>query len=159
MPILTKLKDFLDASGVRYEVRSHPPAFTAQEVAAAEHIPGREMAKVVMIRDRNGYLMAVLPAPLHVDLRRLEQAAGRRGLRLATEAQFAGLFPGCEPGAMPPFGNLYGLPVWVDDSLARDEEIAFNAGTHAETVHMRYADFARLVQPTVAALRAPSAAV
>jgi Ala-tRNA(Pro) deacylase len=154
MPILTKLKEFLDASGVRYEVRSHRPAYTAQEVAAEEHIPGRVMAKVVMVRDAGGdHLMAVLPAPYYLDLERLERAAGRQGLRLASEEEFARLFPGCDAGAMPPFGNLYGLPVWVDESLTRDEEIAFNAGNHEQTVHMAYADFARLVAPRVAALR------
>jgi Ala-tRNA(Pro) deacylase len=145
--ILSKLKEFLDRNGVRYEVRLHQTAYTAQEVAAAEHVPGREMAKVVMVRDGGEYLMAVLPAPYHVALERLGKAAGRAGLSLATEADFARLFPGCEPGAMPPFGNLYGIPVWVDESLTRDEEIAFNAGNHEQTVHMRYADFARLVQP------------
>ncbi len=153
MPILMKLKEFLDASGVRYEVRSHRTAYTAQEVAAEEHIPGREMAKVVMVRDGADYLMAVLPAPYHVGLERLGKAAGRTGLRLATEAEFARLFPGCEPGAMPPFGNLYGIPVWVDESLTRDEQIVFNAGNHEQTVHMRYADFARLVEPRIASLR------
>jgi Ala-tRNA(Pro) deacylase len=154
MPILTKLKEFLDANGVRYEVRSHRTAYTAQRVAAEEHIPGREMAKVVMVRDGGEYLMAVLPAPYHVGLERLGKAAGRTGLRLATEAEFAGLFPGCDPGAMPPFGNLYGLTVWVDEALTRDDEITFNAGNHDQTVHMRYADFAHLVQPRVASLRA-----
>ena len=153
MPILTKLKEFLDANGVQYEVRAHRTAFTAQEVAAAEHIPGREMAKVVIVRHGGEYLMVVLPAPQHVDLERLEKVAGRTGLRIATEAQFAGLFPGCEPGAMPPFGNIYGLPVWVDESLTRDDEIAFNAGNHDQTVHLKYADFARLVEPKIAALR------
>jgi Ala-tRNA(Pro) deacylase len=153
MPILAKLKEFLDANGVRYEVRSHRPAFTAQEVAAAEHVPGREMAKVVMLRDGGEYLMAVVAAPHHVDLERLAKASGRAGLRLATEDEFARLFPGCDPGAMPPFGNLYGIAVWVDDTLTRDEEIAFNAGNHEQTVHMRYADFARLARPKVASLR------
>jgi len=151
MPILTKLSEFLEGSGVRYEVRSHRRAFTAQEVAASEHVPGQEMAKVVIVRDGDGYLMAVLPAPYHVSLRRLGEATGRKGLRLATEAEFAGLFPGCEPGAMPPFGNLYGIPVWVDESLTEDDEIAFNAGNHEQTVHMAYGDFARLAQPRVAA--------
>lgn len=153
MPILSKLKEFLNANGVAHQVRSHRPAFTAQEVAAAEHIPGREMAKVVMVRDGGTYLMAVLTAPHYLDLERLERAAGRTGLRLASEADFARLFPGCDPGAMPPFGNLYGMPVWVDEALTRDDEIAFNAGTHEQTVHMKYADFARLVQPGVALLR------
>jgi Ala-tRNA(Pro) deacylase len=153
MPILAKLKEFLKAERVSYRVRSHPARFTAQEVAAAEHVPGAEMAKVVIVSDAEGSLMAVLPAPHHVDLKRLRDAAGRPGLRLAREGEFAGLFPGCDPGAMPPFGNLYGLPVWVDESLTRDREIAFNAGTHEQTVHLAYDDFVRLVQPKVACFR------
>jgi Ala-tRNA(Pro) deacylase len=153
MPILTKLKEFLDAQGVRYDVRWHRRAFTAQEVAASEHVPGREMAKVVMLRAGGEYLMAVLPAPYHVGLDRFGKAAGRPDVRLATETEFAGLFPGCEAGAMPPFGNLYNIPVWVDESLTRDEEIVFNAGNHEQTVHMKYTDFARLVQPRVASFR------
>ena len=153
MPILTKLEEFLDANGVRYDVRSHRTAYTAQQVADEEHIPGREMAKVVMVRDGGGFLMAVLPAPYHLSLEQLGKAAGRTGLRLATELEFAGLFPGCEPGAMPPFGNLYGIPVCVDESLAQDDEIAFNAGNHEQTVHMRFTDFARLVRPRIASLR------
>jgi Ala-tRNA(Pro) deacylase len=156
MPILTTLKKFLDAAGVRYEVRTHGTAYTAQEVAAAEHIPGREMAKVVMVRDGDGYLMTVLPAPYHLSFDRLEKAAGHP-LRLARETEFAELFPGCEPGAMPPFGNLFGIPVWADESLTRDDEIAFNAGNHEQTVHMRYADFERLVKPRVLAISAPTA--
>jgi Ala-tRNA(Pro) deacylase len=153
MAILKKLKEFLEANRVSYEVRSHRTAYTAQAVAAAEHIPGREMAKVVMVRGGGEYLMVVLPAPYHVGLERLGKATGRTGLRLATEAEFGSLFPGCAPGAMPPFGNLYGIPVWVDESLTRDEEIAFNAGNHEQTVHMKYADFARLVQPSIASVR------
>ena len=153
MPILTKLKDFLDANQVAYEVRSHPRAVTAQEVAAAQHVRGREVAKVVMLRTGEEYLMAVLPAPYHVDLTRLAEASGKHDLRLATESEFAGLFPGCEPGAMPPFGNLYGMAVWVDRSLTQDEDIFFNAGNHEQTVHVAYADFARLVQPRIASFR------
>ncbi len=154
MPILTRLKEFLEAEGVSYEVCSHRPAFTAQEVAAAEHVPGREVAKVVMVRDDGDTFMAVVPAPYQVDLDRLGKAMGRKGLRLATEAEFARFFPRCETGAMPPFGNLYDVPVWVDDSLTRDREIVFNAGNHEQTVHMAYEDFARLVQPKVAFFRA-----
>jgi len=150
MPIHTKLEEFLDANGVAYEVRSHLQAFTAQEVAAAQHVPGREMAKVVIVRAGREFLMAVLPAPQRVDLGQLGAAAGKPDLHLATEAEFAGLFPACEAGAMPPFGNLYGLPVWVDQALTRDKDISFNAGTHDQTVRMAYADFARLVQPRVA---------
>ena len=150
MPILGKLKEFLDANRVAYEVRTHIPAFTAQEIAAAQHVPGREMAKVVILRAGGEFLMAVLPAPYLVDVQALAKAAGKPDLKLAAESDFAALFPQCERGAMPPFGNLYGLPVWVDGSLARDKEIWFNAGTHDQTVHMAYADFVRVVQPKVA---------
>jgi len=150
MPILRKLQELLDAHRVEYEVITHPQAFTAQEIAAAQHESGKEMAKVVMVRAGESYLMAVLPAPYRVDLQRLSQATGIAGLRLATETEFADLFPECEPGAMPPFGNLYGIPVWVDESLTRDPRIFFNAGNHRQTVRMKYADFERLVQPRVA---------
>lgn len=145
MPILGKLKDFLDADGVRYTVLTHSPAFTAQEVAAAQHVPGKEFAKVVMVKGRERFLMAVLPATQKLDLSKLPE----RGARLATEHEFQSLFPHCEPGAMPPFGNLYGIPVFVDERLAADEEIVFQAGSHTQTVRLRFGDFARLVRPTV----------
>ena len=154
MPILTKLREYLDSNQVPYEVVSHRQAFTAQEVAAAEHIPGRELAKVVMLRGGKEFLMAVLPAPYRVDLKRAQAALGRADLALATEEEFAGLFPQCEPGAMPPFGNLYHLPVYVDESLTKDETIVFNAGSHTQTVRMKYLDFARMVQPKVVSLAA-----
>ena len=152
MAILGKLREFLDQHHVQYEVHAHRQAFTAQEVAQAEHVRGREVAKVVVVRSGQQFMMLVLPAPYRVDLVRARTIVGKPDLELATEAQFMSLFPECEPGAMPPFGNLYGLPVWVDRELTRDEHIVFNAGTHTETVHMRYADFAHLVQPKVAAL-------
>ena len=151
MPILTKLREYLDKQGVKYEVLSHRQAFTAQEVAEAQHIKGRELAKVVMLRSAGEFFMAVLPAPYRVDLDLAQGVVGRREVHLATEEEFSGLFPQCEAGAMPPFGNLYGLPVYVDQSLTRDDDIVFNAGTHTQTVRMKYADFARLVQPRVAA--------
>lgn len=151
MPILTKLREYLDKAGVQYEVLSHRQAFTAQEVAEAQHVKGRDLAKVVMLRSGGEFFMTVLPAPYRVDLDLAQGVVGRRDLRLATEEEFAGLFPQCEAGAMPPFGNLYGLPVFVDQSLTRDDDIVFNAGTHTQTVRMTYADFARLVQPKVAA--------
>jgi Ala-tRNA(Pro) deacylase len=150
MPILKKLEEFLEANKVPYTVRTHRPVFTAQELAATEHVPGREVAKVVIARAGADYLMAVLPAPYQVDLGRLGDAAAKREVRLATEGEFQGLFPECDPGAMPPFGNLYGMPVWVDSILTRDREIVFNAGNHEQTVHMAYADFARLVRPQIA---------
>jgi Ala-tRNA(Pro) deacylase len=154
MPILTKLRTFLDSQKVPYEVLSHRQAFTAQEVAQAQHVPGRELAKVVMVRSGGAFLMLVVPAPYRVDLGRAAAAVGKPDLVLATEDEFKDLFPQCEAGAMPPFGNLYNLPVYVDQTLTRDEEIVFNAGTHTQTVKMKYADFARLVQPTVVSVAA-----
>jgi Ala-tRNA(Pro) deacylase len=149
MPILTKLREYLDGQKVPYEVLAHRQAFTAQEVAEAQHVHGAELAKVVMLRSGPHFFMAVLPAPQRVDLERARAATGKRDLVLATEAEFEGLFPQCEAGAMPPFGTLYGLPVFVDQTLTGDETIVFNAGTHTQTVKMKYADFARLVQPKV----------
>ncbi len=154
MPILAKLREYLDNNHVRYEVMSHRQAFTAQEIAAAEHVSGREVAKVVMVRSGQEFLMIVLPAPYRVDLKRAAAVLGKPDLALATEEEFAGLFPQCEPGAMPPFGNLYHLPVYVDERLAKDETIVFNAGNHTQTVRMAYADFARMVQPKVVSLAA-----
>ncbi len=154
MPVLTKLREFLDQNGVHYEVGSHRLAFTAQEVAAAQHVPGKELAKVVMLRSGTAFIMAVLPAPYRVDIERAKTALGKSDLSLATEQEFKNLFPQCEPGAEPPFGNLYNLPVYVDQTLTRDEEIVFNAGSHTQTIKMKYADFARLVQPKVAAFAA-----
>ena len=154
MPILTKLREYLDTQKVPYEVLSHRQAFTAQEIAQAQHVPGRELAKVVMVRSGGAFVMLVVPAPYRVDLERAKSAVGKTDLVLATEDEFRGLFPQCEAGAMPPFGNLYGLPVYVDQTLTRDEEIVFNAGTHTQTVKMKYADFARLVQPKVVAVAA-----
>ena len=149
MPILTKLREYLDKQKAPYEVLAHRQAFTAQEVAEAQHVHGAELAKVVMLRSGPQFIMAVLPAPQRVDLDRARAAIGKPDIVLATEAEFEGLFPQCEAGAMPPFGNLYGLPVFVDQTLTRDETIVFNAGTHTQTVKMKYADFARLVQPKV----------
>lgn len=149
MPILAKLKQYLDTEAVPYEVLTHAPAYTAQEVAAAQHVAGRELAKVVIARTGGAFVMAVLPAPRRLDLLKLGAALGGRDARLATEAEFAQLFPQCDAGAMPPFGNLFGLPVFVDTSLAADETIVFQAGTHTDTVRLRYDDFAALVQPQV----------
>jgi len=149
MPILQELKKHLDEQKVRYETLTHAPAFTAQEVAAAQHVPGRELAKVVIAKAGERFVMAVLPAPRKLDLAKLGAALPAKTARLATEEEFARLFPQCQPGAMPPFGNLFGLPVYVDTSLARDEKIVFQAGTHTDTVRMTYADFVRLVSPIV----------
>lgn len=148
MPI-QKLKTFLDEREVRYVTISHSRAYTAQEVAASAHIPGREMAKTVMVRVDGTMAMAVLPAPYQVDLGHLRDVLGAERVELATEEEFQDLFPSCELGAMPPFGTLYGMPTYVAEALAEDDEIAFNAGTHTELIRMRYDDFERLAEPTV----------
>ncbi len=148
MPV-RKLKEFLDGHGVKYVMISHSRAYTAQEIAASAHVPGKELAKTVMVQLDGEMAMAVLPASSQIDLRRLGEVTGAADVELATEGQFQGLFPDCELGAMPPFGNLYGMPVYVAEELAEDEEIAFNAGSHTELIRLRYEDFERLVEPKV----------
>jgi Ala-tRNA(Pro) deacylase len=148
----TRLKRFLDDHGVRYVSIPHYPTYTAQETAASAHLRGREVAKTVMVTLDGTMAMVVLPATRRLDLARLEAAAGARQATLATEREFKDMFPDCDVGAMPPFGNLYGLRVFVDQSLAEDEHIAFNAGTHDELIQIDYRDFERLVEPTVASL-------
>src|SRR5216684_5603945 len=118
---LNKLKEFLDNSLVPYEVLTHPLAFTAQQLAAVQHVKGKQLAKVVVARSGSEFIMIVLPAPYHVGLQRARAVTGRQDLEIAHESEFATLFAGCEPGAMPPFGNLYNVPVRVDESLAQDE--------------------------------------
>jgi len=148
MPV-QRLKEFLDHQSVRYVVITHSPAFTAQEIAANAHIPGKELAKAVMVKIDGSMAMAVLPASRHVDFDAMEAAVGSGHIELATETEFRNLFPQCELGAMPPFGNLYNIPVYVAVALAEDEDIAFNAGTHRELVRMKYTDYERLVKPTL----------
>jgi Ala-tRNA(Pro) deacylase len=148
MPI-SKLKEFLDSEHIQYVVISHSPAFTAQQIAASAHVKGRELAKTVMVKIDGELAMAVLPASQKVDLDRLRETAGADQVELASEREFRDRFPDCDLGAMPPFGNLYGLEVYVADGLTEDDEIAFNAGSFTELVRMSYGDFERLVQPTV----------
>jgi Ala-tRNA(Pro) deacylase len=148
MPV-NRLKTFLDENKVRYVTMSHSSAYTAQEIAAATHIPGKSMAKAVMAKLDDRMTMLVLPASYKVDLKLLRQAVGASKAQLATEGEFKEFFPDCETGAMPPFGNLYGLPVIVAESLKDAREIAFNAGSHTEVVKLGFADYERLVNPTV----------
>jgi Ala-tRNA(Pro) deacylase len=148
MPV-QRLKDFLDEHQVKYVVISHSRAFTSQEIAAATHIPGKALAKTVIVDIDGKTAMAVLPGSQNVDLALLRDALGAERVTLAKEAAFKDRFPECDVGAMPPFGNLYGMPVYVADSLTEDEEIAFNAGSHDQLVKMAYRDFERLVQPEV----------
>jgi Ala-tRNA(Pro) deacylase len=150
MPIFAKLQQYLDEHHVRYQVATHAEAYTAQEVAHAQHVPGKQMAKVVMVKQEDGApMMVVLPASHTIDFDRLSQVLGARA-ELAQEREFRDLFPGCETGAEPPFGNLFGLETFVDTALTKDDEIVFNAGSHWQTVRMRYEDFARLAQPRIA---------
>jgi Ala-tRNA(Pro) deacylase len=144
-----KLKEFLDNQHVKYVTISHSTAYTAQEVAELAHIRGKELAKTVMVKVDGKMAMAVLPASYKVDLNLLKLASGAETVGLATEAEFQGLFPDCETGAMPPFGNLYGMGVFAEESLAKDEEIVFNAGSHRELFRLAYKDFERIVQPGV----------
>jgi Ala-tRNA(Pro) deacylase len=148
--MLDSLQRLLDSNGVTYDSLKHPAAFTSQEVAAAEHVPGREHAKVTVVRAGNRLLFAVLPAPKKVDFRKLAALVPEKDAHLPAEDEFRNLFTGCEPGAMPPFGNLFGMETIVDPSLEKDERIVFQAGTHDESVRMRYADFKRIVRPRVA---------
>jgi len=149
MAVPTKLIDFLNQSKVRYDVLHHPEAFTAQELAAIEHVSGRSHAKVVMVKTDGELLMTVLPADHRLDLEKLDKIAGRQ-TALATEAEFKSLFPDCAVGSMPPFGQLYGVATYLDKSLAEAERIVFEAGTHSDAIKMRYADYERLAKPTVA---------
>ena len=149
MGVPARLIDFLNRSKVRYEVLHHPEAFTAQELAAIEHVKGRSHAKVVMVKAEGEVLMAVLPADHRVDLEKLDKATGRK-TALATEAEFKALFPDCAVGTMPPFGELYGVPAYLDTSLTDAERIVFEAGTHSDAIRMRYADYARVAKSTIA---------
>ena len=149
MPI-SRLKDYLDDQHIKYVTIQHSKAFTAQEVAASAHIPGKELAKTVIVKIDGKIAMAVLPASYRINLGRLKDASHAKQIELASENDFQDYFPECETGAMPPFGNLYDMDVYVEESLVDDEEIAFNAGSHTELVKLSYQDFERLVHPQIA---------
>jgi Ala-tRNA(Pro) deacylase len=151
MPCMN-VKEFLDNQGIDYEIILHRRADTARGTASASHIPASKLAKTVITKVDGRLQMAVLPANRQLDLALLKATTGARSVALASEAEFQSSFPGCEPGAMPPFGNMYGLPVWVDEEVAANAQMVFNAGTHTELVRLAYQDFARLVAPRVAAL-------
>jgi Ala-tRNA(Pro) deacylase len=144
-----KLSAFLDEQKIKYVAIRHSPRFTAQEIAASAHVPGQELAKTVVVKLEEELALAVLPASYRVDFELLREVSGAKWAELADEEEFRDRFPGCELGAMPPFGNLYGMQTFVADALAEDDEIAFNAGSHSELIRMSYADFERLVQPQV----------
>lgn len=150
MPV-KKLKEFLDQNHVKYVTIAHSMAYTAQEVAASAHVSGRALAKVVIVEIDGKMAMAVLPANRKVVLQDLREITGSDQVKFVAEDRFKDRFPDCEIGAMPPFGNLYGMNVYVADSLADNDEIAFNAGSHEEVIRLAYHDFERLVKPRVVA--------
>ena len=147
-----KIKEFLDKNKIKYISIKHSPAFTSLEVAESTHISGKNFAKTVIIKIDTKLAMAVLPANFLVDVDLIKEVVKADFVELAAEREFENLFPGCEIGAMPPFGNLYNMEVYVADVLTRDEEIAFNAGSHTEVIKMVYKDFERLVKPKVVQL-------
>ena len=151
MAVSEKLKAFLQASQVKYTVAKHPVVYTAQEIAATQHVPGRQLAKCVLVNTDRGAILAVLPAMYLIDLKKLKTLLEAKTLTIAKEADIKQQFPDIEVGAMSPFGNLYQVLVVVDRTLAESEDIIFNAGSHTETIKMRYRDFAALVKPNVGA--------
>jgi Ala-tRNA(Pro) deacylase len=146
---LNRLREYLDSHNIRYLIFSHSLAYTAQGIAALTHISGKELAKTVIARIDGNLAMAVVPASRHVDLSLLKRALGAQAVELASEQAFKDKFPDCEAGAMPPFGNLYGMAVYVDESLTSNEVITFNAGTHRDLMRMDWADLVRLVEPRI----------
>jgi Ala-tRNA(Pro) deacylase len=147
--IVPRLKEFLDNQGIKYESVTHAPAYTMQEVAQSAHIPGKQLAKTVIVKLDGEMAMAVLPANQKVIMQDLRDMTGSENVKFATESEFEKCFPECEVGAMPPFGSLYGMEVFIAESLSHNEGIAFPGGSHSEVIRMSYADFERLVQPKV----------
>lgn len=149
---MSRLTEFLEQNEVAFDTIPHAQAFTAQEIASAAHIPGKEMAKTVVVKIDGDFALVVLPASDWVSLERLKAVTGAKSVEIASEDEFREVFPECEVGAMPPFGNLWGLNVFVEERLREDEQIAFNAGDHKELVKLAYGDYERLVEPVVAKL-------
>lgn len=150
MDTLIKLQQYFERNNVPYEVILHEEVYTAQELAQALHTPGSELVKVVIVKADGAFRMSVLPASRRIDLEALKKFWNAGAVVIANEQEFKNLFPEAELGAMPPFGNLYNIEVWVDTSLTMDEHITFNAGTHYKAIRMLYRDFERLVKPRVA---------
>lgn len=148
--MLNRLEMFLKENQILYETVIHPEAYTAQETAASMHVSGNELAKTVMVKAGGGFVMAVLPASRRLDIERLKKALDEKDVRIAEESEFKGLFPDCEPGAEPPFGNLYGMRTLVDRALADGEHFFFNAGNHHEAAGVDYKDYEAAVKPRVA---------
>ena len=151
MPISARIKNHLEENKIPYSLLTHPSSYTAQGAAAVMHVPGREVAKTVVVQAGKDYYLVVLPASYHVKPEKIAHVIGLP-TRLASEDEFCSLFPDCELGAMPPLGELYGLSVYVDETLAAGKEIIFNAGTHRDAIRMSYDDFVRLAHPTVCSI-------
>lgn len=151
MPV-KKIKEFLDKHEIKYISMSHSPAFTSQEIAAAAHISGRELAKTVVVKIDGKLAMVVVPANHQVNFAKLRDATGAKAVDLASESEFKDKFSGCEVGAMPPFGSLYDMPVYLSSMLGQQDHIVFNAGSHSELMQLSFPDFEKLVQPKVLAL-------
>lgn len=149
MPI-SSLLEYLDKHGVQYTVMTHSPAYTAQGIAALSHTPGKQMVKSVVVNVDGELTLAVLPASFQVDFGLLKRAIRAKNVQIASEDEFKDSFPECELGAMPPFGNVYGMRVIADESLTRDKEITFNACSHRELIRMSWEDFRMLAQPKMA---------
>lgn len=149
MDCKAKLEKYFHDNGVGYQAMMHPTAYTAQDVAAAQEVKGKQIAKVVMVLADAQVVMLVMPASYRIDFPKLKTALKAKDARLAREEEFSNLFPDCDTGAMPPFGNMYNVPVYVDRSLTEDPEIVFQAGSHRDTMKIRYEDYARLAQPVV----------
>jgi Ala-tRNA(Pro) deacylase len=147
--ILKKLKEFLDSHNEKYSVVSHSLAYTAEEIANVSHVPRKDMAKTVVVNIDNKPAIVVLPASHMIDFKMIKRGVGAEHVSLASETEFNALFPDCEVGAMPPFGNLFDMKTLAADVLSKDEYICFNAGTHRELIKLAYQDFIRLVNPVV----------
>lgn len=156
MDTLHRCQRFLKQNGIRYAHSIHPPAYTACEVAAAERMPVHELAKVVVYSGDNGYGMLVLPADYSADLDEVRRLLALSAIRLASESELVEVFAGCEVGAMPPFGSFYGIPVLLDEAVAKTDFLVFTAGTHRDVLRMSVADFLRLANPLVASFAVQS---
>lgn len=159
MPCKERLEAYLREQQIPFQVQEHPIAFTAQDIAASEHLPGKLVAKAVLVFADARMVMLVLPASYRVDLSHVGKLLGASEVRLADEVELGLAFPDCDVGTMPPFGNLYHLPVYVDESLAEDDSIVFPVGSHTQTMRLAYADFERLVRPVRAVFAHPIHAV
>lgn len=155
MSVVRRLKEYLDKNNIKYIEISHSPSYTAQEIAESVNVPGDELAKTIIVRADGSYSVVVLPASHRINFDFLKLKMGAKEVRLADEAEIEGIFPDCEVGAMPPFGNLYGLPVYVSSVFLSRDEITFNAGTHSDVIRMKYEDFERIVNPVIESFSEP----